>query len=197
MARMTDEREPYSRVVVSCPDCAVNVIDSAVGWDNHRCEPKDDPDNAFPTRESQLVALMGPGDSREDKARSPKLQTLEMYAGQLGLGEWTIRLADAYDGALDEDAYVRTEPRERVATIHVNPAANDTQWERLVVHELLHLVLNDLQALAMNDETVSMMDLIDLELERTINRLATAISNIDWEPIHEAVRAAHGFDEPI
>jgi len=180
MARMTDEREPYSRVVVSCPDCAVNVIDSAVGWDNHRCEPKDDPDNAFPTRESQLVALMGPGDSREDKARSPKLQTLEMY-----------------DGALDEDAYVRTEPRERVATIHVNPAANDTQWERLVVHELLHLVLNDLQALAMNDETVSMMDLIDLELERTINRLATAISNIDWEPIHEAVRAAHGFDEPI
>ena len=122
------------------------------------------------------------------------VESVQMYSEQLGLGQWTLRLSEGFDESYEEDAYVRVEHRELVATIFIDPRANDEQWERLLVHELLHLTLYDLQRLAMNDETIPMMDLVDLELERVINNLTQCIAGIPWEPIAPSVRKLHEFD---
>jgi hypothetical protein len=139
------------------------------------------------------AALAGP--TVQPKATQPhNVESVQMYATQLGLGQWTLRLGEVFDSSYEEDAYVRVEHRELVATVFIDPRANDEQWERLLVHELLHLVLYDLQRLAMNDETIPMMDLVDLELERVINNLTNAIAGIPWEPIREVTRKLHEFD---
>jgi hypothetical protein len=125
-------------------------------------------------------------------------EQVAMYQDQLGLAEWIIRLGEGFDEDLDEDAYVRVEPRERVATIFVNPEARvsgrECIFQRLVAHELIHVLLFDLQSMAMNDRSIPIMDLIDTELERVINRLATAITGCSWEPIDHRVRELHEFD---
>jgi len=161
------------RLTTRCHGCDEEVVDSVVGWDNHRCEPKH-------TR----------GSSDRDSYRD-----LNAWVTALGLTNWSIRIADPddFDVAQDEDAYVYKDRRERYATIHINPEATNLQAERLLVHELLHLVLDDLQFLAMNDRSVAIMDVVDTELERVINTLSTALTGTGWEPVHPRVREAHGY----
>ena len=112
----------------------------------------------------------------------------------LRLQNWTIRVAEGYNDQLN-DAYVRKDQQERVATLFINPMANSRQRERLVVHELLHLLLDDLQSIAQNDRSIPIMHMADEQVERIINTLSTAFTGVEWEPINQGVRRNHEFDD--
>lgn len=129
-----------------------------------------------------------------DEEALSNLDTVATWVDTLNLNDWTIRMGDGFVEELEEDAYVRKERNEKVATIYIDPRANDTQWERLLVHELLHLVFDDLQFLASNDRPVHVMDQVHTALERTINVLSTALTGHQWEPINQVVRDRHEFD---
>ena len=111
--------------------------------------------------------------------------TLDYWLERLDLG-WDVTLSDDFDSTT-EDAYVLKNREEYSATIHIRPDVTATwnagRWERLLVHELLHLVFDDLEYLASNNRSIEVQDIIHVELERTINILSTTLTGIEYEPM--------------
>lgn len=136
--------------------------------------------------------MTGIARSATGNASVDKQALLEEWAEKLNLGQWLITLGtfvdDGPQGILGEDAYVNKEIRERVASIHITPHATDEQYPRLLVHELLHLVLTDMERFAMNDRPAAIMDIVDIEQERVINDLSTALTGIEYSRVrsHES-----------
>jgi Zn-dependent peptidase ImmA (M78 family) len=108
---------------------------------------------------------------------------IQSLQGQLSLEAWEIDLADDFDFDHGEDAYIVRQEDELVATLYINPHADKDQQDRLICHELLHLVLADMQFVACNGRDVDSMDLYSRFQERAINQLATAITGLDYIPI--------------
>ena len=111
--------------------------------------------------------------------------TLDYWLEQLDRG-WDVTLSDDFDSTT-EDAYVLKNREEYSATIHIRPDVTATwnagRWERLLVHELLHLVFDDLEYLASNNRSIEVQDIIHVELERTINILSTTLTGQGYEPM--------------
>lgn len=108
---------------------------------------------------------------------------IETWGDKLNLQSWDIRLSDEFDASHGEEAYVTRKDDERTAVIHVHPDAGD-QAERLIVHELLHLVLSEVTDFAYTLSTSpSLMDLIRRKEELVINVLATALTDTRYTPV--------------
>lgn len=116
------------------------------------------------------------------------------YRGSLGLSDWDIRVGDPamFDYTLCEEGYIIRQDDERVATIYVHPEADRWQINRIVVHEMLHIVLSDMEFVACNGATIDEMELYQRFQERAIGQLTSAISGIDvWQPIVDCEKDAH------
>lgn len=118
--------------------------------------------------------------------------SLSVWQTRLGLDGWDIRFApewlDEDDG---EDANVRFRTDEKVAVVRIRPKVQGANRERLVVHELVHVLLKDYTELA--NESVAragkpgfvVMDVLhDLE-EVICNRIATALTGQVWIPTNK------------
>ncbi len=173
----------YTNKVIDCNACGDDVIDTAVGWDNHRCE-------ILATHVAPIEGELKPPSRLEVVAN-----IISVWQQALNLGSWTLRIGEGF-ASKEEDAYVVKERRERVATIFIDPKADATQTTRLVVHELLHLSFDSLEFLAQNGRaSTTIMDLVEVELERVINDMTTALTGVLWEPINKGVRKNHEFDD--
>jgi hypothetical protein len=115
----------------------------------------------------------------------------------LNLNDWVLCAAEAWDPQGDEDeAYLYRQPAEQEAIIAVHPDTPDHYVDRLVVHELLHLVMGNLDMMAMNHRSIEVMDLYQAEQERVINLLSTTITDIGYEPVHPVWRKRFEVDGP-
>ena len=101
----------------------------------------------------------------------------------LGLMSWNLSAAKSWDPEHDsDDAYVYRHAGERHAIVAVRKDVPKGQVERLVVHELLHLVHARLDDVAENGRSVDIMELYQQELEVVLNTLSTALTGKAWEP---------------
>lgn len=133
-----------------------------------------------------------------DKDRALGLaETAGDYASRMGL-EWDISIGQEFDSLMHpgEDAYVFKRPDEQAAIIYINPEANERMQVRLLVHELLHVLLSDYEALALNSRSVDTMDALNAQQERVINKLATALTGWHWEPVDRVTRQQWESDWP-
>ena len=190
------QTDDFTNEVVGCPACVESVIDSDVGWDNHRCEPAaggsvliqaSDTNEASADAAAQVLPVL-------DRPLEWLAEECSAWADTLGLGNWTIQMG-AHFKSDTEDAYVLKERREQFATIFINPKASSTQARRLIVHELLHLMLDGIEFIAINNRSVTTMDLFEVELERVINTLTESLTGVAWEPINPVVRKNHEFED--
>jgi len=103
---------------------------------------------------------------------------------QLGLTHWQIVVVatDPYsynDKAAEPDewAYVTMRQADRHAEIFVHPSIkpDSPQWWSCVRHEMLHILMTDLEFIASNGRSIELMELYNREQERVINVLAKAL----------------------
>jgi len=119
---------------------------------------------------------------------------IRAFSRSLGLDDWDIRVGDPdrFDYDLCEEGYIIRQDDERVATLYVHPEADAWQIERIVVHELLHVVLADLEFIASNGATVETMELYARFQERAISVLVGAITgNTIWQPVEACQKLNH------
>lgn len=106
---------------------------------------------------------------------------IEKFRKSLGLHLWDITLKsdDSFDRTYGEDAYVMKRDDERIAVIYVNPFIIDTRrYLFLIAHEMVHILLSDMEFIACNGRSTDIMDIFNRELERVVN----AIANMLVEP---------------
>lgn len=96
---------------------------------------------------------------------------------RLGLDRWKITIRSGqFDASYGEAAYVRFRQDELEADIYVDPSVQGGPgYERLIVHELLHILMTDLEFTASNGRSVDVMEIYNREQERVINVLADAL----------------------
>ena len=112
----------------------------------------------------------------------------------LGLSDWGIRVGDPerFDYDLCEEGYIIRQDDEKVATVYVHPGADRWQAERIVCHELLHLLLSDLEFIACNGASIEKMELYTRFQERVISELVGAITgNYIWQPVEACQKLSH------
>lgn len=131
--------------------------------------------------------------ARED-FKSKVENAVRTYENNLGLDGWDIRVSDPerFDYDLCEEGYIIRQDDERVATIYVHPGADRWQTERIVCHELLHLLLSDLEFIACNGASIETMELYQRFQERAIGDLVGAITgNYIWQPVEACQKLSH------
>ena len=103
---------------------------------------------------------------------------------QLGLTHWQITVVEtdpySYSEEVaepDEWAYVLLRQADRAADIYVHPSVkvDSQQWWSCVRHEMLHILMTDLEFIASNGRSIEVMELYNREQERVINTLAKAL----------------------
>lgn len=101
---------------------------------------------------------------------------IEELQQQLGLTHWLILLENGWGGDLSgESAQTVFKQDERIATIRIG--LGDIEVARsLIRHEMLHILLTDLEFLGCNGRSVDMMEVFNRELERVINQLSHALA---------------------
>lgn len=114
---------------------------------------------------------------------------ISKWQGRLGLSDWDITAGapGIVGDPEDEDAWMYLVPTEKAAKVYVHPLAQRRAViERLVVHELLHLLFNRLRdaCFSIGSFTEGQMDHIHTIEETVINALATALTDSDWAPVH-------------
>ena len=98
---------------------------------------------------------------------------------RLRLDPWFISLSEEFDESYGEEAYLCRRDDERTATIHIDPSVTDYHRVRfLVAHEMVHILLSDLEFIACNGRSTDIMDIFNRELEQVVN----AIANMLVEP---------------
>jgi len=116
--------------------------------------------------------------------KGPVDAAIQKWQDRLGLSEWRLYVASEWNPTTDrEDAYVYRMAAEREAVVAVHPSAPIWYIERLVLHELLHLVHADLDDIAENNRSIEIMELYQAQLERVINALSTALCGESYHPI--------------
>ncbi len=114
------------------------------------------------------------------------MDAIVKYQTDLGLSNWTLFVGEEWpEDNKTDDAFVVRQPAELHAIIHVHPDQPDSQVERLVVHELLHLAHARLDGLGNNGQSTGVMEAYDRELELFLNTMATALTGIAWKPVGE------------
>ena len=103
---------------------------------------------------------------------------------RLGLTHWNIVVVpsdpDNYinsNAEPEEYSYVTMRQADRTAEIHVHPMypAPGSKWWSCVRHEMLHILMTDLEFIASNGRSIELMELYNREQERVINVLAKAL----------------------
>lgn len=132
------------------------------------------------------------------------VRAIDAWQDRLGLPHWNIRPGDPArfhegepDGQGGYEAYVTQQPNERQALLYVHPDTPDCQVERIVVHELLHLHLNELldPMRSVGEFTPGALDWFSELEERIINVLCTAfLPDVAWEPVLPEQRRRFEFD---
>lgn len=115
----------------------------------------------------------------EDKGqwRAQFMQRVEreitLWKGLLGLDEWSVRVGEPGEFRYQncEKAYVLHDDTEYMATVHVDPDTEREALSSLVCHELLHLLMVDMQFAACTGASTETMDQYERAQERVINRL--------------------------
>lgn len=137
-----------------------------------------------------------------ERAKDFKCQVggeINAYRTSLGLSDWDIRVGDPdrFDYDLCEEGYIIRQDDERVATLYVHPEADIWQIERIVCHELLHVLLSDMEFIACNGASVETMEMYSRFQERAISSLVGAITgNLIWQPVEACQKLNHapGFN---
>lgn len=102
-------------------------------------------------------------------------QYIEELQQQLGLTHWLILLENGW-GSLDgEAAQTVYKQDERIATIRIGLGFTE-DVRHLIRHEMLHILLTDLEFLGCNGRSIEMMEAFNRELERVINQLSRALA---------------------
>jgi hypothetical protein len=101
---------------------------------------------------------------------------IEELQQKLGLTHWLILLEQEWNGMGGESAQVVYQQDERIATIQLLGSTSEADTPHLIRHEMLHILLTDLEFIACNGRSTDTMDLFNRELERVINQLSRAIS---------------------
>jgi len=121
--------------------------------------------------------------TKSDDRHDITMDAVEKWQNRLALDNWRLFVGQVWsEEDNDKDALVYRPPAELYAIIKINPLAPADQIERLVVHEMLHLVFGPLDDLAENGQPIGIMEAYERELERTINMLAQVLTGIDWAP---------------
>ena len=94
--------------------------------------------------------------------------------GQLRLGDWFIELTPDPE---QRDAHVVIEREHQRADIRFNPEAENLP--HLIAHEMVHVLLADMDFIAMNGRSIEVMELYNLQEERVCNKLASILANLD------------------
>ena len=103
---------------------------------------------------------------------------------RMGLEHWKIVVISGdpstylIDHAEPEEyAYVNLRQSDRTAEIHVHPMypEDSDKWWSCVRHEMLHILMTDLEFIASNGRSIEVMELYNREQERVINVLASAL----------------------
>lgn len=107
----------------------------------------------------------------------PSVEDLYRMKMLLGLGAWSIIVAPSgdFDESLGEEAYIVKQDDERTATVYISPDAAESRARFLLAHELVHVVLADLEFIACNNRSIDIMEVYHRELERVCNTFARLI----------------------
>lgn len=119
----------------------------------------------------------------------------QVWQERLGLRDWDVRFSPQWlDEDDSDDGNVRYRTDEKVAVLRIHPRVTGKNVERVVVHELIHILLKDYTLLAnewaaKNGESgIAVLDMLhDLE-ERIANQLATALTGQAWVPTTATAR---------
>lgn len=129
------------------------------------------------------------------------LAAIDKFQADFRLRDWDIDYTpDQTMRQKDSAAQTDIRHHQRSATIRVDDNTPDAQIERVIVHEMAHLMLMDMTDLY--NHTLSkagaaglgVMDLLAEMIERICEQIAEAVTGVPWEPIGKKNRAKHpGF----
>ncbi len=98
---------------------------------------------------------------------------LKYWKDRLGLGAWSIKVTWSDSPLESEHGHVEFDVLHRIASIKINRPKylpNEIPVEYVIVHELLHLVLVELEIVEKAKQ-----DQKDMTLERVVNQLTNAL----------------------
>ena len=84
--------------------------------------------------------------------RSKIEKLLKLWQDRLKLSDWNVRIV--MDKMLAEHGTVQWDDLTKEATIHLYPAKEDARIEKVIIHELLHIVLKKWGASAPLEESI-------------------------------------------
>lgn len=108
---------------------------------------------------------------------------LRYWQDRLNLKDWHLYLGDGSRLADGEEGSVIRNDRERCATVHIHPRANIMQAERILVHELLHIVHNPVDAAVGGFDSERDADRYAEAVEVFLNSVCTSLVQHLWTPI--------------
>ena len=125
-------------------------------------------------------------------------EALTFFQQKFRLTDWDIRYTPD-NGKKDRDAAAQTDIRhyQRSATIRVDEDVDGDYIDRVIVHELTHLMLSDLTDLY--NHTISktgsvgtgIMDALADMIERICEQNAEAFTGVPWQPMGKKNIAKH------
>lgn len=108
---------------------------------------------------------------RHEHIGSSPLLTLLNLSFQL-VPEWKLEVKASENVDL---GYTSIDREERAATIHYDPALEGAALERVLKHELVHVLLADMDFIACNGRSIEIMEIFNLFEERVCNALARVL----------------------
>lgn len=126
-------------------------------------------------------------------------EAISKWRSRFRLTDWDIRYTSDQT-ELDDDkpaAQIEYERYRRLATVRVDKDVPDHMIERIIVHEMLHLVLLPWYDLTFHvlakhgDSALGVMDHLDEVKERICEQVAEGITGVPWEPMDDYGRRKH------
>lgn len=98
---------------------------------------------------------------------SPEEIVLKRWQEKFGLTNWVIRFE--IDSKLKQNAKTIADPRYQRATITVHSDFEEIEWNRIIVHELIHIVMAMYDFYV--DNSIDNSDIISVARENAVSQL--------------------------